>query len=304
MTPRGGEYPRRTMPPDPTLHRGGPPGLRRGSPTGSGRAARWIGIDDLRRRLDEQDEQLRTLAAAHHDTRMLADRASVGARTVPADVATEAAWRAEAEVILARHDAQTVADVRALQDRYRGPVFGEVRVYDLIERLAQCVDPTDCRLFGASQLTHVLQVLEAMEADGVLTEQLAIAALVHDLGKLLLLTDEDPANVVCMNQPIGEFEEGVGLDQVVFQWNHDELAYTRLAPHLDDDLAWLVRYHSIDPVAHRPLMDDEDRRRADALLEVFSHYDHGSKQALHRPSVRLADHRDLVEATFPDPIVF
>lgn len=268
------------------------------------RLAALVGIDELRRRLDEQDEQLRTLAAAHHDTRLLADQAAAGGRAVPADGATEAAWRAEAEVILARHDAQTLADVQALQDRYREPVFGEARVYDLIERLAQCVDPTDCRLFGASQLTHVLQVLEAMEVDGVLTDELALVALVHDLGKLLLLTDEDPANVVCMNRPIGDAADGVGLDHVVFQWNHDELAFTRLAPHLSDDLAWLVRYHSIDPVAHRRFMDAEDRRRADELLEVFFHYDHGSKRALHRPTVRLADYRDLVEAAFPDPIAF
>lgn len=289
------------MPTDPRPPSNHPTGL---SARVGARMARLLGVDDLRRRLDEQDERLRTLATAHHDTRLLAEQAAAGGRTVPADLATEAAWRAEADVILARHDRQTAADVHELQARYQQPVFGEVRVYDLVERLAQCVDPTDCRLFGASQLTHVLQVLEAMEVDGVLTDDLALVALVHDLGKLLLLTDEDPANVVCMNRPIGTFDDGVGLDHVVFQWNHDELAYQRLAPHLGDDLAWLVRYHSIDPVAHRHLMDDEDGRRADALLDVFFHYDHGSKQALHRPRVRLADYRDLVEAAFPDPIAF
>ena len=49
-----------------------------------------------------------------------------------------------------------------------------------------------------------------------------VAALIHDVGKLLLLTGEDPANVVCTNWPIGEYDDGCGLDQCVFQWNHAE----------------------------------------------------------------------------------
>jgi hypothetical protein len=49
-----------------------------------------------------------------------------------------------------------------------------------------------------------------------------ITALIHDLGKLLLLTDEDPAHVVCENSPIGDYPSGVGFNNCVFQWNHDE----------------------------------------------------------------------------------
>jgi hypothetical protein len=262
----------------------------------------------LERRQAHDGDRLARLAEASAETRALAEEALRVASLAPAAGSSpnpaEAAWRAAARPIEDRHQQQTVATVEALRARYAEPVFGEVAVFDLIERLAQCVDPTDCRLFGASQLTHVLQMIEAMDRDGVLTPDLLLAALVHDLGKLLLLTDEDPANVVCMNAPIGEFPDGIGLDNVVIQWNHDEFGYSRLVGLVPDHISWLVRYHSLDPVAHRPLMDERDRCYADEHLETFFHYDHDTKSAFHVPRIRVEDFREVVEAAFPTPISF
>ena len=51
-------------------------------------------------------------------------------------------------------------------------------------------------LLGASQFSHIRQVLAAMERDGVTHPDLHVAALVHDLGKVLLLTNETPENVI------------------------------------------------------------------------------------------------------------
>ena len=102
-----------------------------------------------------------------------------------------------------RHAAQTLDDVAALRRKYDNPVFGKVRVWKLVQRLSQCIDPSDGRLFGASQQVHVLQMLEAMARDKVASHDLILAALIHDVGKTLLLTDEDPANITCMNTPIG-----------------------------------------------------------------------------------------------------
>ena len=270
-----------------------------------------LDIPVLERRQAHDGDVIAELAVAEHQTRALAEQAlqvatevSARAPTPPAMAPAEAAWRAAARPIELRHEAQTEATVAALRQRYEAPILGRVPVFDLIEKLGQCVDPTDCRLFGASQLTHVLQMIEAMDADGVLTPDLLLATLVHDLGKLLLLTDEDPANVVCMNAPIGSFPDGVGLDNVVIQWNHDEFGYSRLVGLVPDHVAWLVRYHSLDPVAHRPLMDERDRRYADEHLSVFFHYDHDTKSAFHVPSIRIDDFRDVVEAAFPEPILF
>jgi hypothetical protein len=269
-------------------------------------------IPVLERKLIHDTDELVDLAVAQRETREVADEALrlASQATDPTMAgsggmsAAEVAWRDAAEPIIARHDAQTIADVTALRARYEAPVFGHCTVFELIERLGQCIDPTDCRLFGASQLTHVLLMIEAMEADGALTPDLLLTALVHDLGKLLLLTDEDPANVVCMNAPIGSYDDGVGLDQVVVQWNHDEFGYSRLVKHVPDHIAWLVRYHSLDPSTVAHLHDERDRRYTDDYLRTFFHYDHATKTAYGAPKVRLDDYRDFVDEAFPKPILF
>jgi hypothetical protein len=220
----------------------------------------------------------------------------------------DADWRAgfadRAGPILERHRSQTADQVAALRRRYAGPVFGKVRVWELIERLGSCIDPTDERLFCASQQVHVLQMLEAMEADGFDSPEMVLVALIHDLGKVLLLTGEDPANIVCMNTPIGAQEEGIGLSRALIQWNHDEFAYDRLVGLIPDDLAWLIRFHSIDIPALESLMDDRDRERTSRLLVPFAHYDHATKTPLHLPTTSLATYRELIEEAFPDPIPF
>lgn len=214
-----------------------------------------------------------------------------------------AAFRANAEAIELRHRAQTGETVDALRTKYQDPVFGDVRVWDLIERLAQCIDPGDCSLFCANQQVHVLQVLDGMARDGVDDPDLTLTALLHDVGKVLLLTDEDPANLVGLNLPIGHNAEGVGLDECVVQWNHDEFAYTRFKDHVSDRVGWLIRYHSMHVGACERLMDARDRRYAEQL-RVFTEYDHGTKSPFGLPKSRITDFRDAIEDAFPDPIPF
>jgi len=221
---------------------------------------------------------------------------------------SEAEWRASFSThvspILERHRRQTAETIAALRDRYAQPLFGYVRVWDLVERLAGCVDPTDQRLYCASQQMHVRQILEEMEADGVATPEMILVALIHDLGKLLLLTDEDPANVVCMNTAVGEHRDGAGLDNCLIQWNHDEFAYERFKDVVPDELAWLIRYHSLELHGVRRLMDDSDLERCERLLEPFAHYDHATKTPFHLPVVPISRYRDVIEEAFPDPIRF
>jgi hypothetical protein len=209
-----------------------------------------------------------------------------------------------AVAIEARHDAQTLDDVAALQRKYAAPVFGCVSPWSLVERLGQCIDPTDRRLFGASQQLHVLQIIDAMEAEGTASDEMLLVALVHDLGKLLLLTNEAPENVVGMNRPVRAGDPGGGLDRCVFQWNHDEFAYSRLKDHLPDGLAWLVRYHSILPEICKPYMDARDRDYFRRYLKPFARYDHGTKSPLHVPDRRLDDYRHVVERWLPASIAF
>jgi hypothetical protein len=226
-----------------------------------------------------------------------------GKATAPAESLAAAHARRAAEIDL-RHSQQTLDSVAALRDKYATPVFGRVPVWSLIEMLAQCIDPTDKRLFAVSQLTHVLQILEAMESERADTEEFILAALVHDLGKVLLLTDEAPENVVCMNTPIGSFEPGAGFDNCVFQWNHDEFAWSRLKDFLPEGVAWLVRYHSVLPAHCAHLMDDRDRDFAQRYLKPFARYDHGTKSPLFVPRRRIGHYRPVVEKWLPETIVW
>ncbi len=206
--------------------------------------------------------------------------------------------------IVERHREQSIEQIEALRRKFDKPVFGKVRVWDLVERLGSCIDPTDQRLFCASQQVHVLQMLEAMEHDGTDTPDMVLVALIHDLGKVLLLTDEDPANVVCMNGPVGHQDQGAGLDAAVIQWNHDELAYQRLKEYIPEDLAWLIRYHSLEVEAASSLMDERDLDRTERLLIPFARYDHATKSPFNLPPANITRYRDVIEEAFPRRIRF
>jgi predicted HD phosphohydrolase len=210
----------------------------------------------------------------------------------------------EARDIYDRHWAQTAETVAALRKKHDRPLVGRVRMWDVLQQLGQCVDRADGTLYCASQLVHVEQMLAAMQDEGVDDADLIVAALTHDLGKILILHGEEPENVFCANRPIGDYQEGVGLDNVVFQWNHDEFAYSRLVDHVPDHVAWLIRYHSIDFRRTRPFMDSRDIDYFERYLISFRHWDQDFKSAFSMPPQgTLSRHRDLIEQRFPKPIV-
>lgn len=210
----------------------------------------------------------------------------------------------QARMTYKRHLEQTKETVAALNKKYENPVLGRMRVWNLIELLARCVDPTDTALYCVSQLVHTLQVLDGMERDGIQDSDLLITGLIHDLGKILLLTGEAPENVVCTNTPIGNYEKGVGLDNCIFQWNHDQFIYSRLKDFVPDHIAWLLRYHSIYVPECEHLMDDRDRIYAQRYLRVFEKYDKGTKSIYHLPKNGIEKYRALIEDTFPETIIF
>jgi hypothetical protein len=213
-------------------------------------------------------------------------------------------FRRDAAAIWARHQAQTVDDVAALKARYEGAVFGRVRVWDLVERLALCVDPTDLRLFCGSQFVHLQQVAAAMEKNGVTDPDMLLLAIVHDLGKVLLLAGEAPENVVCGTRLVAAGEDGSGLARCVFQFGHGEFLYSRLLGHVPDHVAWVARYHNVNPDRVRHLMDERDRAYSAQYLEPFRRFDGGFVSPYYLPKVDLERWRALVEGYFPQPISF
>jgi hypothetical protein len=201
-----------------------------------------------------------------------------------------------------RQTKQTVAD---LKKKYEGEVLGKFRVWDLIEKLALCVDPTDTALQCTSQYMHVCQILAAMERDEKLDDTMMLAALLHDLGKVVMLAGEAPDHVVCFTEPVEGQEPGCGLDSIVFQFGHDEIAYSRLKDHVPEHVAWMLRYHSMVLRSAEPYMSARDREYEAKYLSLFRTYDQGTKSPAFLPAnVTLNHHRDFVEHWFPQPILF
>jgi Myo-inositol oxygenase len=214
-------------------------------------------------------------------------------------------FRAQADAITAAQRRQTRETVESLKAKYEGEVLGRFRVWDLIEKLGLCVDPTDTALQCTSQYMHVCQILAAMERDEVLDETMLLAALLHDLGKVALLAGEAPDHIVCFVEPVEHQQPGCGLDQVVFQFGHDEIAYSRFKDHLPEHIAWLLRYHSMVLRSAEPFMDARDRGYEEKYLSKFRTYDQGTKSpAFLPPHATLNRYRDVIEKWFPNPILF
>jgi hypothetical protein len=193
----------------------------------------------------------------------------------------------EARRISAGRGRLTAEDESALAESHSAPLFGQMRVWDLVVMLARVIDPTDTSLYCVSQLTHSLQMAEAMQADGVADRDMILAALLHDTGKLALLTGEPPESFLREYAPVSEVERGVGLDDCPFSWSHGPLAYTRLKDHLPDHVAWLIRHHSIDLPRYNYLMNERDITYHERYMRAFQHYDAGTKSVYHQPRAKL-----------------
>lgn len=212
-------------------------------------------------------------------------------------------FKTAARAIWSRHNAQTRELVASLKRKYEDAVFGRVRVWDMVEKLALCVDPTDTSLYCTSQFIHAQQMVAAMERDGVTDRDFYVAAFVHDLGKVMLLANEAPEHVVCTSELLGSERAGIGLDHAVFQFGHWEIIYTRLKDHVPEHLAWLIRYHNTSIERTEPYMDDRDRAYAERYLKPFQRYDRRFKSTMYLPRIDLAKYRALIEETFPSPIL-
>jgi hypothetical protein len=241
----------------------------------------------------------------------MSEEGSMNASAGPAAAARKALeqqrlqnYRMQARQVREKHAAQDLAAATALRTRYQAPIFGEAQPWALVEKLAQCTDPSDLYLFTGSQWLHCLQIIDAMESDGMASEDFIVAAIVHDLGKLALLAGEAPEHVLWMNRLLAGSAPGAGLDQCVLQWSADDLGWSRLKDFLPDPLGWLIRYHSISIKQCEPYMDARDRDYVERWLRPFRQYDLASKSPFYLPRRRLEDYRPVLEKYLPTTIVF
>lgn len=199
-----------------------------------------------------------------------------------------------------QQDEETVADLRK---KYEEPIIGEVSVYRLLELLAQVIDPANFYLYSVSQLTHTLQVLESMEKAGITDREFLAATLIHDLGKISFLKGELPEHVEGGGKrPLRKHQEGIGLDNCSFTWDHSDIVHARFKPYVSEHIAWLLRYHSITP-ACVPLMNSRDRELYERYYKTFVVHDR-TFIYYHLPANRLDKYRGILDEYFPEKILF
>jgi len=213
----------------------------------------------------------------------------------------EAKFRKDQSRILERQQMQTRETIEGLRRKYNNQVMGKFHVWDLVEKLAFVYDPTDTDLPGVSQYLHVQQCLKVMDDEGA-DDDLLLIAMLHDLGKIYLLTEEGPENIVLRANRLDG--EGTGLANHLFQFGHGELIYSRIKDHVPDHIAWTVRYHTINAGKERSLMNQTDLEFYEAYLKPFRRYDAEFKSPHFIPKVQMNRFRDLVYDYFPKPILF
>lgn len=207
-------------------------------------------------------------------------------------------FRNNSKKINALHFAQSIDDIQKLNEKYSKPIIGKIELCDLIYRLANVIDPTDVELLFNSQLMHVYQVLEAMENERA-SEEMKMLGLLHDIGKFLVQVDEKPENVFCGNKVVGKPNYGIGLDNCMFQWNHDEFGYLKLKEYLSYEQLWLIRYHSIYIQETMPYMNQRDIELCNKYLIPFKHYDKHTKSPTHKPNIDIEKYLRIVEKFVP-----
>eukprot|EP00899_Mesostigma_viride_P020829 jgi/Mesvir1/28748/Mv19716-RA.1 len=184
-----------------------------------------------------------------------------------------------------QHREQTYAKVLELEREhltFKKTVMG---AWEALEYLDNCVDPSDPDT-ELSQLQHALQTAEAARAKYPDLDWLHLTALIHDMGKMMAVTDHtrglvgapkwavmgDTFPVGCKfestnifasafadNQdthhevystPCGIYTEHCGLDALKMCFGHDEYLY-RVLVHNGTSLPQaaldIVRYHSFYP---------------------------------------------------------
>ncbi len=214
------------------------------------------------------------------------------------------AFIAEQARIMARRRQETEEVAAALKAQYAKPVFGKVQMWDLIEKLSLCIDVTDLQLFATSQLVHVKQILAAMERNGVQDPHMYLIALLHDVGKVLLLTGARPEDVLGWGRRLGDYESGIGLENVAYKFGHAEFIYPRIKDHVPEPVAWVARYHNIGIDDAIPFMTARERQYTERYLRPFRRFDAGFKSIYYAPEVDMAKYRELIEGYFPKPILF
>ncbi|XP_041999945.1 inositol oxygenase 1-like isoform X2 [Salvia splendens] len=212
------------------------------------------------------------------------------------------------------HINQTYDFAKHMRDKYRSLDHVEMSIWECCEILNDVVDESDPDL-DEPQIQHLLQSAEAIRKDYPNQDWLHVTALIHDLGKVLLLPSfgglpqwavvGDTFPLGCAFDPsivhyehfksspdyknpaystqLGVYSEGCGLDNILMSWGHDDYLYLVAKENkttLPPAALFIIRYHSFYALhksgAYKYLMNEEDAENL-KWLQIFNKYDLYSK---------------------------
>ncbi|KAL9154204.1 hypothetical protein ABFS82_10G099700 [Erythranthe guttata] len=212
------------------------------------------------------------------------------------------------------HINQSFDFVKKMREKYGKLDKTEMSIWECCELLNEVVDESDPDL-DEPQIEHLLQTAEAIRKDYPHQDWLHLTALIHDLGKVLLLPsfgelpqwavvgdtfplgcafdqsivhhkyfkDNSDTYNSSYNTKNGVYEQGCGLENVVMSWGHDDYMYLVAKENgttLPSAALFIVRYHSFYPLhkagAYTHLMNEEDKENL-KWLQIFNKYDLYSK---------------------------
>ncbi|GFP83908.1 inositol oxygenase 1 [Phtheirospermum japonicum] len=212
------------------------------------------------------------------------------------------------------HIHQTYEFVKKMREEYVKLDKVKMSIWECCELLNNVVDESDPDL-DEPQIEHLLQTAEAIRKDYPDEDWLHLTALVHDLGKVLLLPEfgelpqwavvgdtnpvgcafnesivhhkyfkENPDyNNPAYNSEFGVYEKGCGLNNVLMSWGHDDYMYLVAKENkstLPSAGLFIIRYHSFYALhksgAYKHLMNEEDEENL-KWLKIFNKYDLYSK---------------------------
>ncbi|KAJ7969505.1 Inositol oxygenase [Quillaja saponaria] len=239
-----------------------------------------------------------------------------------------------------QHINQTYDFVKRMRQEYGKLNKVEMSIWECCELLNEVVDDSDPDL-DEPQIEHLLQTAEAIKKDYPNEDWLHLTALIHDLGKILLLpifgglpqwavvgdtfplgcafdesnvhrkyfTENPDYKNPAYNSKNGIYNEGCGLDHVVMSWGHDDFMYLVAKENgttLPSAALFIIRYHSFYPLhkagAYTHLMNEDDVENL-KWLKIFNKYDLYSKSKVRVDVEKVKPYyQSLIDKYFPSKL--
>ncbi|KAG5573820.1 hypothetical protein H5410_063586 [Solanum commersonii] len=236
-----------------------------------------------------------------------------------------------------QHINQTYDFVKKMREDYTKLDKAKMSIWECCELLNDVVDDSDPDL-DEPQIQHLLQSAEAIRKDYPNEDWLHLTALIHDLGKILVLPkfgglpqwavvgdtfplgcsfdesnihhkyfkENQDFNNSIYNTKNGIYYDFIGLENVMMSWGHDDYMYMVAKENgttLPSAGLFIIRYHSFYPLhkngAYKHLMNDEDEENL-KWLHVFNKYDLYSKSKVHVNVEEVKPYyMSLIEKYFP-----